>query len=204
MLRTFLTALVLIPTVAFAANKQAEKQVSIDTQASKVNWKGSKLFVSDAHHGTVSLSGGNLTMSGDKITGGEFTIDMTSIKDEDLTDAGYNKKLVGHLNSPDFFDTAQFKDAKYVITKATASKNGEYTFDGNLTIHGVTQPQQMKAIVKKEGGAWVATGQLSFDRTKFNVKYSSQTAFPDLVKKGKDKIIGDQIDIDYTIKTAAM
>jgi hypothetical protein len=57
--------------------------------------------------------------------------------------------------------------------------------------------------VKKDGAVWVATGKMQLDRTKYDVKYSSQTVFPDLIKKGKDKVIADQIDLDFTVKTAA-
>lgn len=201
MLRALMTTLVLVPVVAFAA----PKQVNIDTASSQVKWKGNKVFVpGDGHHGTVNISKGNLTVDGDKITGGEFTIDMTTIKNEDVKDAGMQGKLIGHLNSADFFDTATHKEAKYVITKVTSGKNGEYTFDGNMTIRGTTNPQSVKANVKKEGNAWVATGKMQIDRTKYGVKYSSQTAFPDLIKKGKDKVINDQIEIDFSVKTAAM
>lgn len=203
MIRILLTALVpaLIATSAFAA----PKKVAVDTASSTVNWSGNKVFVKGGGHtGTVAISGGNLTVDGDKITGGEFTVDMTTIKNTDLKDAGMQGKLVGHLNSPDFFDTANFKDAKFVITKVTAGAAGEYTFDGNMTIRGQTNPQTVKATVKKDGKTWVATGKLKLDRTKYNVKYSSQTAFPDLIKKGKDKVIDDNIDLDFTVKTVAI
>ncbi len=199
MLRTLISALIIAPAMALAA----PQQVNIDTQNSMVKWKGGKAFVDSTHNGTVQISKGTLTVDGDKITGGEFTIDMTTIKNEDVKDAGMQGKLVGHLNSPDFFDVTNHKEAKFVITKATAGKNGEYTFDGNMTIRGTTNPQTIKATVKKEGASWVASGTLQIDRTKYNVKYSSQAAFPDLVKKGKDKIIKDQIDLDFTVKTAA-
>jgi len=197
MIKTLFTTLLLIPSLTFAA----AKQVGLDTKNSSVKWTGSKAFATGSHTGTIAVSGGHLMMDGDKITGGELAIDMTTIQNTDLTDAKMQTKLVGHLNSADFFDTANFKDAKFVVTKATAAKNGEYTLDGNMTIRGTTNPQTVKATVKKDGKTWMASGKMQIDRTKYNVKYSSQTAFPDLMKTGKDKIINDQFDIEFSVKT---
>lgn len=197
MLRTVIAALVLVPSLAFAA----ATKVSVDKNASSLKWKGTKVFSSDAHVGTVNISGGNLMVDGDKLTGGEIVIDMTTIKNTDVTDAGMNGKLVGHLNSPDFFDTANNKEAKFVIKKSTVGAGGEMTIDGDLTIRGKTNPQTIKAKVTKEGKNWVATGKTEIDRTQYGVKHNSQSAFPNLVKTGKDKVINDKIELDFTIKT---
>jgi hypothetical protein len=55
--------------------------------------------------------------------------------------------------------------------------------------------------VKKDGAVMVATGKLELDRTKFDVKYNSKSFVPDLVKSAKDKVIKNNIDLDFTIKT---
>ncbi len=197
MLKKVVALFALIPGVVFAAPAQK----MIDTTASTLNWTGSKEFIGDKHTGTVALSNGFLTVDGEKITGGEFTIDMTSIKNTDLTDASLNGKLVGHLKSPDFFDVATYKDAKFVITKVTAKSATEQIFEGNATIRGKTGPVKIPATVKKEGNVYVATGRIELDRTKFDVKYNSKTYVPDLVKSAKDKVIKNNIDLDFAIKT---
>lgn len=197
MLKKVFALWALIPAVAFAAPAQK----AIDTKASTINWTGGKEFVSDTHSGTVALSNGFLLMDGDKITGGEFVIDMNSIQNTDIKDPAMQSKLVGHLKSPDFFDVANHKDAKFVITKVTAKSATEQTFDGNLTLRGKTQPFSVPATVKKEGKAWVATGKIELDRTKFDVKYNSKTFVPDLVKSAKDKVIKNNIAIGFAVKT---
>jgi polyisoprenoid-binding protein YceI len=42
-----------------------------------------------------------------KLTGGTFTVDMTSLTTTDLSE--YKGKLNGHLNSEDFFATENFQ-----------------------------------------------------------------------------------------------
>lgn len=197
MLRALVIALILIPSFAFAATK-----VNIDTKNSLVRWKGSKAFTNDFHNGTVNFSGGHLLMEKDKVTGGEFIVDMNTIQNDDIKDNAAKAKLVGHLSSADFFDTANHKEAKYVIQKATPGKNGELTFDGTLTVRGKSHPLRLVSQVKKEGKIWIANGKTDFDRTKFDVKYNSQGAFPDLVKTGKDKIINDKVDLEFNVQTA--
>ncbi len=197
MLKKVLALWALIPAVAFAAPAQK----AIDTKASTINWKGTKEFVNDSHSGTVALSNGFLLVDGDKITGGEFTIDMSTIQNTDLKDPAMQAKLVGHLKSPDFFDVANHKDAKFVITKVSAKTATEQTFEGNLTIRGKTVPFVIPATLKKEGTAWVASGKIEVDRTKFDVKYNSKSFVPDLVKSAKDKVIKNNIDINFSLKT---
>lgn len=197
MLKKLLVLVAFVPAVVFAATAQKP----IDTKSSTLTWKGTKEFLNDSHTGTVNISNGFLTMDGDKITGGEFTIDMTSIQNTDLTDTSMKEKLVGHLKSPDFFDVANHKEAKFVITKVTAKSATEQIFEGNLTVRGKTQPMKVPATLKKEGNTWVAAGKVEFDRTKFDVKYNSKTFVPDLVKSAKDKVIKNTVAIDFTVKT---
>lgn len=197
MLRTMFISLFLVPQVIFAA----PAKMKVDTKTSSIVWKGSKEFIDAGHTGTVAIKEGSLTIDGDKVTGGELTIDMTSIQNTDLTDASMKTKLVGHLSSPDFFDTATHKDAKFVITKVTVKNPAEQVLEGNLTIRGKTNPVSIPVNVKKDGKNFVATGKLEIDRTKYDIKYSSKTFMPDLVKAAKDKIIKDTFALEFTIKT---
>lgn len=194
----FSVAVVLVPAFVFAAPTQK----MIDTKMSTVNWKGTKEFLNDSHTGTVSISSGFLTMDGEKITGGELVIDMNSIQDMDLKDDAMKQKLVSHLKSPDFFDVANHKDAKFVITKVISGKSAsEMTFEGNMTIRGETKSVKIPATVKKDGSTWGATGKVELDRTQFGVKYNSKSFVPDLVKTAKDKVIKNTIVIEFSVKT---
>lgn len=171
--------------------------LKVDTKASTFNWLGKKF--TGEHNGTIGVQSGSLVVNGSKLSGGEFTIDMKSIKCLDLTDAGYNGKLIGHLTSPDFFDVAKYPTATLKITKATAKTATNYDITGNLTINGVTQPITFPAVVAIDAkGATTATAKFEVDRTKFGSKYNSKSFFESI----GDKMINDNFQVDVKIVAA--
>jgi len=55
-------------------------------------------------------------------------------------------QLVGHLQSPDFFDAEQYPELRF--TASGIERNGdEVTFDGELTLRGVTKPVKISGTV---------------------------------------------------------
>ena len=89
--------------------------ISIDTNESNIKWMAKK--VTGEHEGNINLIEGSLEMDGDKISGGNFSVDMTSISCTDLT-GEYKGKLEGHLKSDDFFSVDKFPKASLIITKS--------------------------------------------------------------------------------------
>ena len=177
---------------------QSEK-LMLDTTNSEIKWAGSKEFVDSTHTGTVSVQSGYVEMTKGQIVGGELIIDMTKMTNTDLTDDGYKAKLIGHLQSEDFFDTAKHPTAIFKIKKALS--NSEVM--GDLTIKNKTQSVTIPLSIEKTGDVYSAKGKASIDRTQFGVQYNSKSAFPNLVKTGKDKVIKNMIDLEFNIKTAA-
>lgn len=188
MLRQLLIATALFSSVAAFAKTE---KVDIDPASSKVVWLGKK--VGGEHTGEVKISTGHLNFDGAALKGGEFTIDMTTITNTDIADKEYNKKLVDHLNSDDFFSTAKNKTAKLVIKTATKVKDNTYKLAGDLTIKGKTAPVTFDADVTKTS----ATGVVKFDRTLYDVKYNSGKFFPNI----GDKLINDEVQL--TVNLAA-
>ncbi|MFN3269431.1 MAG: YceI family protein, partial [Candidatus Kapaibacteriota bacterium] len=137
---------------------------------------------------------------GNKITSGEFEVDMTSIRNEDLKDKDLNAKLVGHLKSDDFFSVAKFPTAKFVITHSTplkASKAGEpnIAITGKMTIKGITQTISFPATIKADGNKITAKATLELDRTKFDVRYGSGSFFDNL----GDNVIYDNFTLELNL-----
>jgi len=60
-------------------------------------------------------------------------------------------KLDEHLQSPDFFDAAQFPTATFTSTAVTAAGEGKLSVAGDLSIHGVTRPVVMDVTINKVG-----------------------------------------------------
>lgn len=188
MLKQLLIATALISSVSAFAKVE---KVEINPAASKIVWLGKK--VTGEHTGEIKIQSGHLNFDGAALKGGEFVVDMTTITNTDITDKEYNKKLVDHLNSDDFFSTAKNKTAKLVIKSATKVKDNTWKLSGDLTIKGKSAPVTFDADVTKAS----ATGVVKFDRTTYDVKYGSGKFFQGL----GDKMINDEVQL--TVNLAA-
>lgn len=169
------------------------KTMSVDVSSSQVVWKGYK--VTGEHTGSVKIKSGDLTMENGTLTGGTFVIDMKSITCTDL-EGEWREKLVGHLNSEDFFNTASFPTATLKIARVIPQDTqGNYKVQGNLTIKGITKPVKFFAKVDKKGTSTVATASIKVDRSEYDVRYGSGSFFDNL----GDKTIYDEFDLNVTL-----
>lgn len=175
----------------------------VDTTASMLNWEATKKV--GAHNGTVNVNGGSLSIKDGNIVSGNFTVNMATIKNLDITDAEMNGKLVGHLMSPDFFNVAGFPTGKFEITASEVLANdpagNTHKISGNLTIkdssHNITFP--IKVAVN--GDEVSANGEVVINRLQWGIVYNSVTASPaDLLKKLGDNAINDEVKIKVTLK----
>jgi polyisoprenoid-binding protein YceI len=73
----------------------------------------------------------------------EGVVDATSITTFDET-------RDGHLQSPDFFDTARHPELRFAST-SVLSDDGELVVEGDLTIKGVTRPAVLRGTYLGEG-----------------------------------------------------
>ena len=169
-----------------------KKDVKVDAAASTVKWVGKK--VTGQHNGTIALKGGRLEMEGDQLTGGIFTIDMTTINCEDLSGGGKGK-LEGHLKSDDFFGVETYPTATFVITKAVPQGPGAYKIVGNITIKDTTEEIQFPATLEEKDGKTVASADITIDRSKFDIRYGSGSFFDNL----GDKTIYDNFDLSVSL-----
>ncbi|SFZ91918.1 YceI-like domain-containing protein [Flaviramulus basaltis] len=175
---TFVTIL----TVSFTNVEKEKKEVKAEN--SKVVWKGYK--VTGSHEGTIAINSGSLIFEKDKLTGGEFVIDMTSINTTDL-EGEYKGQLDGHLKSDDFFGIEKYPTAKLVFNDVKSTGKNSYAVTGDLTIKGKTNPVNFTISIYGNK----ATASLKVDRTKYDVRYGSTSFFDNL----KDKAIYDDFDL---------
>ncbi|MGZ3407117.1 MAG: YceI family protein [Polyangia bacterium] len=54
------------------------------------------------------------------------------------------EKRDAHLRSPDFFDVEKYPELVFVSTSVERDGGDDFVVHGDLTIHGVTQPVQLK------------------------------------------------------------
>src|SRR6478735_1073146 len=86
--------------------------------------------------GTWSIEGGDEPAI-------EGTVDATSITTFDGT-------RDGHLQSPDFFDTARYPEVRFASTEVSFD-GGELRVQGDLTIKGTTKPVELKGTLLGSG-----------------------------------------------------
>lgn len=172
---------------------QKAKSFAVDAKQSTVVWTGKK--VTGEHKGNVGLSSGKLNVVDNKLEGGTFVINLSSLTVTDITDADKNAKLVGHLKGEDFFATDKFPTSQLVITKAVNKGGEQYEITGNLTIKGITQPVTFPATVKVSDKNVTANAQITVNRTKYDIKYKSANYFENL----GDKAIYDDFTLDVNL-----
>ena len=189
-MKTLLISLLMFTISATALNAQT---YNADVKKSTLSWHGKK--VTGEHIGNINLKDGQLELKDGRIVKGNFVIDMTSITNNDLKDPGYNKKLVDHLKSDDFFGVAKHPEAKIEILKSTPFTNNEATVDANLTIKNITHPVSFKA--KREGQAYTAV--IVVDRSKYDVRYGSGSFFDNL----GDNMIYDEFTMTVRVEMSA-
>ncbi|MGY8942299.1 MAG: YceI family protein [Flavobacteriales bacterium] len=150
------------------------QSMNVDVSKSSLRWEAGKV-IGDPHYGAIQLTQGVLEIRNNEIASGSFTIDMTTISNEDLG-AGYGDKLVGHLISDDFFSVSSHPQAQLVVLGGTPFEKGKATVQAQLTIKGHAESIEFEVVQKN--GAFDAT--LNVDRSKFDVRYGSPSFFNDL------------------------
>lgn len=141
-----------------------------------------------SHYGTIALKEGAIEVEGEKITGGNFVVDMTTINP---TDSGYGEdspkeKLVGHLTTGDFFLIEEYPTASFIVKSHEGTK-----VIGDLTIRGKTNEEtiELSSLEVTDNGV-MAKGTLVFDRQKYDVAWKHYL---------KDVILSDDIKLDIAL-----
>lgn len=172
----------------------AQKRYTADPSATVIRWHGEKIVGSN-HTGTINLKEGWLSTDGKSITGGEFVVDMNSIRNEDVKDDGMRARLEGHLKSADFFGVDKYPLAKLAITGGSQFTGGKATVKGNLTIKEATHPVEFTVQESKSGGVLTYIAAIIFDRSLYDVRFGSGKFFSNL----GNNAIKDEIRLDVTL-----
>lgn len=187
---------ILLSIITLISSGEGTKETyKVNASESSVSWLGEK--VTGEHNGSVVLKDGSFTFEDGKLTGGTFTVDMTSITDEDLS-GEYKTKLENHLKSDDFFGVEKYPTSTFVITKAVPQGPGKYKIIGDITIKGKTEEIQFPADLKEKDGKVTGTANITIDRSKFDVRYGSGSFFDNL----GDKTIYDNFELTVNIVAA--
>lgn len=179
---SLLTALLVSTTVW-------SQEFIVDASSSTLKWNAKK--VSGEHYGQVKLKEGKLVLLDGQIAGGNFVINMETITCEDLESPDWNKKLVDHLKSDDFFSVGSYKVALLSNVRSDKFTGNKAKVTADLTIKGITNPISFEVIRQDN----VYTSKIKVDRTLYNVRYGSGKFFQGL----GDKMIYDEFTIDVKL-----
>jgi polyisoprenoid-binding protein YceI len=155
---------------------------AVDTTESVIRWTGRNLF--NHHNGTVRLAGGDICVRQGQFVSARFTIAMTSLANEDLSDSAMNAMLLAHLRTSDFFDTEHFPTAEFIADTAERIETctdgtPNYLLRGTFTLRGISRPLEFPVLIaaKDDGRHLTGQGVLEFDRTAYGSHYGSGKLF---------------------------
>ena len=163
---------------------------------SELSWIGTELSTK-THTGTIDFTDGTIVVDSDNTISGNVKINMSTINVTDLQ--GRSKEMLErHLRSSDFFEVESYSDAKFsFISKSFDKLTNQISFVGDLTIKDITNPISFNATLLETSPFLKAKAVLSFDRSKYNVRFRSGNFFENL----GDKLILDDIDVNIRLVT---
>lgn len=135
----------------------------LDTTTSTLEWKGDYADGSHSHNGTVAIADGSMSFSGETFDKGSFTIDLATIKSELTPETGAND-LIGHLSSPDFFNSAAFPKVAVTINKVSATE-----IAATLAIAGKKLAAKIPVKTTKTADTYNAKGDFTVDFSSLNL-----------------------------------
>ncbi len=168
----------------------------MDNDNSSIKWTGRELSTK-SHYGSLQMKNGSLTVNTDGTINGIIKIDMTTIDCEDLQ--GRSKaSLERHLRSDDFFSVESHPIATLTFkSEGGIGAGNKLAFNGDLEIKGISHPISFESELKSVDPKVSALVDMTFDRSKYNVRFRSGTFFQNL----GDKLIYDDIEISVDIRT---
>lgn len=176
----------------------ADGVYQVDLAQSVIRWTGRNLF--NHHSGTLRLASGEIVAKQGTLESARFTIDMDSIACEDITDPDLNTMLLNHLKHSDFFETARFPTAEFVIESATPIAGAcdglcNHMLSGVLTLRGISKSLEFPAVIACDGDRLTGQAQIEIDRTEFGSIYGSGRFFRFLGKH----VVNDHIQLHLKI-----
>lgn len=171
----------LIRDVSGPTGAQRGDTLNVDLNASRINWKGTKLHAAGKHEGIVELRRSYLLVEAGRITGGTIVADMRSLTTTDIP--AHEKEAVrnlnGHLRGIDFFDVENHPEAVFEITQASYQTDSCTNVTGNFTIKGMTRAVIFRAIDRDS----VFFANFRFDRFVWGIAYKGSLAERTLVDR---------------------
>lgn len=157
---------------------------TIDPVHSDITFSVRHLGVSKVRGSFTDFSG-EITVAEDGTPSVSATIDVTSVDTR-------NDQRDGHLRSADFFDTENHPTATYQSTSVRADGD-DYIVDGELTLHGVTEPVSLNLSLEGVGPG-AQGGSVAGFEAKTEVNRS------DFGVTGGAGLVGEKVTLTFNIE----
>ncbi|NNC82603.1 MAG: sodium-translocating pyrophosphatase [Flavobacteriales bacterium] len=176
------------PKSTLLINNEGFELSGEDIQA---QWFGSKITGAN-HSGTIQGKKGEVRVE-EGVISGTVVLDMTTLQATDQSDEK-NTKLTGHLKSDDFFAVDEYPEASFEIEPIAIDEgvnSNSINGKGVLTLRGKSDREGFEGYLTKTDGGYLLEAKMTFDRSKYDVKYGSGSFFEDL----GDDMISDEIGV---------
>jgi len=144
----------------------------LNTNASNIAWKGTKMWGRGMHTGVVTVKEGYLLFRDRRLAGGYLTADMTSIGITDIPPDQPEpiRILTEHLEDEVFLDVSTYPEASFTFTNVRHHDNEELTVTGYLTIKDVRRQITVPAFADTSGRSF--STQFRLNRFDWNISYN--------------------------------
>lgn len=160
-------------------------QYELDETKSVAEWKG-YLKTGYFNEGSIAVKSTSISVSEQKITGGSFTIPLSSILNFNLPTPELKEELVHHLQSADFFNMALHPSLKFEITGVTTYSGtgggvidgANFQVSGRLTMLGKSNLITFPAKIVFNADTFMVEAKVGVDRTKWGIVYGTDQSKP--------------------------
>ncbi|GAB5904393.1 hypothetical protein BKG83_07305 [Mycobacteroides chelonae] len=157
---------------------------TIDSVHSDITFSVRHLGVSKVRGSFTDFSG-DITVAEDGTPSVSATINVASVDTR-------NDQRDGHLRSADFFDTDNHPTATYRSTSVRADGD-DYIVDGELTLHGVTQPVSLNLSLEGVGPGAQGGAVAGFEA-------STEINRGDFGVTGGAGLVGEKVTLTFNIE----
>jgi polyisoprenoid-binding protein YceI len=173
----------------------------LDATRSLATWRG-YLRTGYFNEGSIAIESSGISVADGKITGGAFTMPLSSISNFNLPTAELKRELVHHLQSAVFFNMVLHPTLKFEITGITTYSGfgddvidgANYQVSGMLTMLGKAKLIGFPAKVIFNGEIVTLEAKTGVDRTQWGMVYGTDETQP------AEAIIEPVIDIHLKLE----
>ncbi|MGV3631375.1 MAG: YceI family protein [Bacteroidota bacterium] len=185
---TMLAAGTLVLSSCGGAESTEEITYKLDAEASTLHWTGKYVSDGHTHTGTIDIMDGSMSFKGEEFVGGDFKVDLNSIKDADLG-SPMSDTLDSHLKGPHFFNTSENSHAEVTVTEVTDKQ-----IKATIKVMSKEIQAVMPLKIKKNEKELKAKGKFSIDFKNLDAE-GFQAAPGDPENAHVDSVISFELDL---------